>query len=220
MLGQIVWMWRLQQIVWYKHVTLLLRSFILGHIRNHETSHFIRMWSLSEWNCLFIAVDWFGCKSITESQTFKTSLYSNSKWIFLPFPGIKISPKCLSHFHTLSLGCSQLRHQCVVVIKTNERNYQTRLSFNVTRISSFHIFFPCFSFFFNPLRTSVSAGLSWSHTRWSQAKTCFMDSGQANRWHSSNANGTQVGECWIFQFNCVKFVFSINFPVNWLLSWV
>lgn len=108
------------------------------------------------------------CRSITESQTCKTSLYNNSIWIFLPFPGIKISPKCLSHFHTLSsLACSQLRRQCVVVIKTNKRNYLGRLNvwilwhlhnFPFTQLTfQVFIFLFCFSFFFAffPLPKSV-----------------------------------------------------------------
>lgn len=95
-------------------------------------------------------------RSITESQTCKISLYNNSIWIFLLFPGIKISTKCFSHFHTLSvLACSQLRCRCVVIIKTNKRKYLGRQK-NVVPMINLHCF-PLTQLTFHPMFTKTNS---------------------------------------------------------------
>lgn len=100
---------------------------------------------------LFIE-DWFYFHlfvfaSQLQSHRHVKQVYTIIAYGYFFLPGIKISPKCSSHFHTLSLlACSQLRRQCVVVIKTNKSNYQTRLSFHSAHISSLQIFL--FSLFF------------------------------------------------------------------------
>lgn len=59
---------------------------------------------------------------------------TSSIWIFILFPGIKISSKCFTHFNTVSaLACSQLgcqRLSSIVKLKeTNRRNkYQVGLN--------------------------------------------------------------------------------------------
>lgn len=95
-------------------------------------------------------------RSIIESQTCKISPYNNSIWIFLLFPGIKISTKCFSHFHTLSvLACSQLRCRCVVIIKTNKRKYLGRQK-NVVPMINRHCF-PLTQLTFHPMFTKTNS---------------------------------------------------------------